>query len=67
MSRWSDIWNKLPAEIRHIGSMCETEMRIQQLNMEKERLKKRYHQSVKEIDEHIENLEKWIKNNGESQ
>lgn len=41
MSRWSDIWNKLPAEIRHIGAMCETEMRIQQLTMEKERLKKR--------------------------
>jgi len=64
MSKWTDEWNKLPYEIRHIGSMCGAEMRINQLEMEKDRLKRRYDQSLKEINEHIKNLEDWITREG---
>ena len=61
MSKWSEAWNKLPKEIRHIGSMCEAEMRVNQLKIEKNRLKKRYQQSITEVNEHIASLEHWIK------
>ena len=61
MSVWSDKWNKLPIEIRKVGSMCETEMRINQLEIEKDRLKRRYEQSVGEINAHIRSLQDWIK------
>lgn len=61
MSKWSDAWNELPYDIRHIGAMCEYELRIQHLQMEKNRLKKRYTQSLKEINEHIKNIQDWIK------
>jgi phage host-nuclease inhibitor protein Gam len=64
MSEWSDKWNAMPYDIRHIGSMCETEMRINQLMMEKARLKKRYLQSIKEVDEHIKNLKQFLKDAG---
>lgn len=42
MSDWSDKYNELPYETRHVAGMVITEMRINQLRMEKERLKKRY-------------------------
>ena len=65
MSReWSDKFNALPKEIRLIGAMCQTEMRIQQLGMEKARLVIRHSQSMKEINAHIKNLEDWLKNEG---
>jgi len=63
MSEWSDKWNALPREVRHIGSMVESEMRINQLKREKDRLKTRYKQSIKEVNDHIKNLEKWIEKN----
>ena len=60
-TNWSEKWNALPAEIRHIGSMVETQMRIQQLGFERERLTKRYRQSIIEIDQHIANLNESLK------
>ncbi len=53
---WSTKWNALPFPIRHIGAMVETKMRIQQLGFERERLTKRYRQSLREVDQHIANL-----------
>lgn len=64
MSKWSEQFNKLPKEVRHIGAMCEAETRIQHLNFEKKRLKARYAQSIREINEHIANCEKWLRNEG---
>lgn len=61
MDTWSEKFNALPPEIRHIGSMCETELRIQHLNFEKDRLKKRYQQSCKEINEHIKTCKELLK------
>lgn len=61
MSKWSDAFNALPRDIRHIGAMTETELRIRGLQREKKRLQTRYRQSLKEINEHIANLEKWLR------
>jgi len=61
MNKWSDKFNALPRDIRDIGCMCQTEMRINQLEMEKTRLIMRHHQSLNEINEHIKNLKQWIK------
>ena len=64
MSKWSEAFNKLPIEIRHVGAMNEAEMRINQLKIEKNRLKKRYDQSIVEINQHIKNLEEWLRTEG---
>ena len=63
MNKWSDAWNELPPETRHIGAMTEAEMRIQQLLFEKARLKKHYLASVAEVDAHIKSLREWIASN----
>ena len=60
MSKWSDRFNELPIEVRHIASMVESEMRINQLEAEKLRLKRSYDRNVKEINQHIANLKRWI-------
>ena len=57
---WADKHNELPIEFRTIISANEAITRIQHLNFEKDRLKKRYLQSIKEINSHIENCEKWV-------
>lgn len=41
MGRWDERFNQLSPEIRQIGTMCECEMRINQLKIEKDRLRKR--------------------------
>lgn len=61
MSKWSEEFNKLPYEVRHVIAMNEIELRIQHLRMEKERLKKRYNQSVAEIDGYISNLQSELR------
>jgi hypothetical protein len=43
---WSEKFNSLNPEIREIISCSETKLRIQHLNFEKTRLKKRYNQSL---------------------
>ena len=63
MSKWSDAFNALPMDVRHVGAMCECEMRINQLILEKDRLEKRYSQSLIEINDHIANLKKWMLEN----
>jgi hypothetical protein len=57
---WSKEFNALPEDVRTIGCAMEARTRIQQLEMEKDRLKKRYRQSVGEIDAHIENCRVWL-------
>lgn len=64
MTNWSNEFNKLPKKIRMIGSMTETEMRINQLLMEKKRVQKFYRAHIREIDEHIANLRHWLKTEG---
>jgi hypothetical protein len=58
---WSEKFNALSPEIRKIGSASEAQIRIQHLNFEKDRLRKRYAQSLREINEHIKNCEQWLK------
>lgn len=55
-TEWTDKWNELPLHIRKIGSKCETAMRINQLLIEKERVKKYYRRHIAEIDAHISDL-----------
>ena len=65
MSKWSDLYNSLPDEWRAVGRPCEMQVRIQHLKAEKDRLKRRYNQSLKEIDEHIANLERELEKQDE--
>lgn len=60
MRNWTEEYNALPHEVRIIGSAMDSRTRINQLKMEKMRLKLRYIQSLKEVNDHIKNLEKWI-------
>jgi len=64
VSKWSEKFNALPRDIRHIGAMCEIELRIQHLNMEKVRLKRRYQQSCRQINDHIEDCEHSLRREG---
>ena len=61
MTEWSDKFNDLPHEVRHIAAMVYTEAHIRHLKEEKERLERRYRQSCREINEHIKNLEDWLR------
>lgn len=54
---WSAEFNALPPEIRTIGAAMQLRTRIQHLKFEKARLKRRYTQSVAEINDHIKNCE----------
>ena len=56
----ADDFNSLPIETRKICGVVIAEMRISQLKMEKERLKKRYRQSVREVNDHIRNLKNFL-------
>lgn len=58
--KWESKFNALPIEIRTIGSAMEAKVRIQQLKIEKDRLKRMYLKSCKEINSHIKNCEKWL-------
>ena len=60
MIDWNDRFNALPKDVRVIGSAMEAQTRIQQLNFEKDRLRVRYKQSMKECNDHIRNCEKWL-------
>ena len=55
MSTWADKFNALPGDVRRIGSAMDNLTRIQQLEMEKRRLKAAYQKSCREIDDHIKN------------
>jgi len=60
---WSEEFNALDYKTRLIGSSIQTQTRIQHLIFEKNRIKKRYTQSMKEINEYIKNCEKHLKEN----
>jgi len=60
MVDWTAEFNALPEHIRTIGCAMEARTRIQQLKMEKGRLKRHYELSVHEVDEHIKNCETWL-------
>jgi hypothetical protein len=53
MRDWSAEFNALPRDVRTIGQALELRTRVQHLRLEKQRLKKRYEQSNREIDDHI--------------
>lgn len=57
---WGDKYNALPIADRVIGSAMDCLTRIQHLNFEKDRLKRRYQQSIKEINDHIKNCERGL-------
>ena len=57
---WSKEFNALPEEVRIIGSALELKIRMQHLLIEKDRIKKRYRQSLREIDDHTKNCKEWL-------
>ena len=57
---WEKEFNQLSIEYRKIGVAHELAVRIQHLNIEKRRLKKRHTQSLKEINEYIKNCEREL-------
>ncbi len=60
MVDWASEYNLLPADVRLIGSAMEVRTRIQHLKMEKDRIKKRYQESMREINDYLRNCEKWL-------
>jgi hypothetical protein len=60
---WDNEFNSLPYEIRTIACAVSNEQEINALKREKARLIKRHEQSLKGINEHIANLEKYYSNN----
>lgn len=56
MKNWSIKYNALPQETRKIAGVINTETRIQQLEMEKDRLKRSYKRNLQEINSHIKSL-----------
>jgi len=61
MINWSEKFNALPDDVRRIGAGLEAHLRIQHLNFEKDRLKKNYERSLREINAHITNCKEWLK------
>jgi hypothetical protein len=59
---WSDEFNSLPLKTRITACAVSNEWEINAMKREKARLIKRFKQSLKEIDEHIKNLERWYVN-----
>lgn len=57
---WSGKFNALPIEVRTIGAALSSQQRIQHLNFEKARLKRRYRESLAEINLHIKNCEEHL-------
>ena len=58
---WSEQYNRLPFETRIICSAVLMENQILQLVKEKRRLEKHYHASLLEINEHIDNIRRSLK------
>lgn len=57
---WSARFNALPEDIRTIGVAMELKTRIQQLAMEKGRLKARYLMSVADVNARMKNCERSL-------
>lgn len=58
MSLASQIFNALPKETRLRCCPSMTETQINQLNHEKDRLSRSHKRSIREINDHIKNLER---------
>lgn len=54
-----EIYNSLGKDVLEIAGFENAQTRINQLLIEKHRLKKRFAQSIKEINAHIKNLEDY--------
>jgi len=61
MTDWNQEFNDLPRDVRRIGQAMELQTRIQHLDFERDRLKKRYMQSCREIAEHRKNCERSLR------
>lgn len=57
---WFARFNALPEDIRTIGVAMELKTRIQQLAMEKGRLKAHYLMAVADVDAHMKNCERSL-------
>ena len=51
-SDFRDQWNALPEHTRLLGQIMEARTCIQHLSMERVRLRKHYHQSLRSINDH---------------
>jgi len=60
---WTEQFNSLPDEVRHVGCASSDYKTIQYLELEKQRLKDRYRKSLAEINDHIENQKAWLRSN----
>lgn len=60
MTDWSTLFNSLPDDIRLIGCAMEEKTRIQHLEMEKDRIRKNFDRTMREINEHVESCEKRL-------
>ena len=60
MKKHTERYNALPLEVREICSPIIAQAQITQLLIEKNRLKKRYYASLKEINDQIKGCEKHI-------
>lgn len=54
-------YNSLPFNILKLNAILEVRTRIQHLLFEKDRLTRRYKESLKQINSHIKNCEQGIK------
>lgn len=61
---WSEAFNKLPANVRVFGQAIEIRVRLQHLYFERDRLKKAYERSLREIRQHEKNLHDSLKRIG---
>jgi hypothetical protein len=61
---WTKEYNDLPYETRVITGAVSMQDQINGLQREKQRLKMRYSKSIKEINDHIKNIEQSLKRQG---
>lgn len=57
---WSKEWNAMPYETRLICAKVESQMRINQLVMERDRVKRYYKRHIADINSHIANLKRAL-------
>lgn len=67
MNEWSEKFNELPKETRHICAMVNLQTQLNQLEQEKRRITSAYRKSIAQVDALIGNLERTIKREEEEQ
>lgn len=58
--RASDLWNKLPQEVRHQARPSTTAMQIRQIRSDQDKAKRAYQKFMGETNDHIKNLERSL-------